>query len=136
MVIHGFWDGVKPVGLGRSAMQTHGVVGCVTHCLRHCAESRGRLNPSHGASHGDANQLGLPRALWWDDAKPQAVLGAQEQSVESVFDVVFARAHRAKPRVGVADLVQCSIQGVSKLHGLGRRMRFCHFVDGRPSKGP
>ena len=102
-VIHGFWDGVEPVWLGGLSTSARGVVRQVTHCLGHCAESRRRLNPSRGASHGGADQLGLPRALWQDDAEPQAVLGAQEQSAEPVLVVVFARAqgHTSGWRVGL-----------------------------------
>ena len=115
----------------------HGVVRQVTHRFRHGAEGGRQLNPSHSACHGNADQLRLPRMPRQNDAEPQAVLGPQEHSVEPVLlNVVFARAHWAKPRVGMPDFAQDPLQGMSELHGLRWRMRFRHFVDGRPPKVP
>ena len=100
------------------------------------AEGWRRLNPSHSARHGNAVQLQLPRAPWQNDAEPQTILGLQEQPVEPVLDVVFARAHWAMLGVGVSDVAQHPIEGMSKLHGLGWRMWLGHFVDGRPTEVP
>ena len=38
--------------------------------------------------------------------------------------------------VSMLDVAQHPIKGVSKLHGLGRPMRLCHFVDGGPTEVP
>ena len=71
-----------------------------------------------------------------NDPWPQAVLGIEEQSVESIFDVGLGHSSWSKFWVGVSDLEEEMFQGPAKLHGLVRRVCNGGIIHGRPSPLP
>ena len=52
----------------------------------------------------------------------------EEYAVETIFYIVLVEPWRTKPRVGVTQERQESVQGASKLHGFWRGVRYCGLV--------
>ena len=88
-------------GLARRILE--GLVGYVADSLGHGAERGRRLDPSHGASQRDSDELRLSGIFRQDEPQSEAVQGFEEETVEAILDVGFARAYRPVPRVGVPD---------------------------------
>jgi hypothetical protein len=53
--------------------------------------------------------LGLTFAPWKDDGEARAVLGVEEQAVESVLDVVLGEESRAELGIRVPDAPEYSV---------------------------
>jgi hypothetical protein len=94
-----FWPGVGG----------EGGIGNIRYRFRHGAEGGWRLRPSHGARHGYGDQLGLTFVPWKDDGEARAVLGVEEQAVESVLDVVLGEESRAELGIRVPDAPEYSV---------------------------
>ena len=95
----------------------------------HGAKGWRRLNPSHGASERDANELRLVIVARKDDGQPQVVLSIQEEAIEPILDVGFGDAHRAKLGISMTCLEEELVQSKSKLHGFRRRVWDGRVVD-------
>jgi hypothetical protein len=100
--------------------------------LGHGAKRGGRLHPSHGACHGDGNELLFSLVAGHDDGQAGAVIRAQEHAVVSVLDVVLAQMHRPVGGIRVTDVAEQAVQSAPKLEGFGRSVRQRLLVHGVP----
>ena len=92
-----------------------GLVGKLADGLRHGAERGRQLHPSHGASHGDPDELGFITVLGEDHSQSQAVKGLEEEVVESILAVLLAGVDRTVLWVGMANIMKDVWQGTPEL---------------------
>jgi hypothetical protein len=80
-----------------------GGIGDISYRLRHAAEGRRGLGPTHGAGHGYGYKLGLSFVAGEDDGQARAVRGVEKHSVEAILDVMLGEEGRSMLRVRVSD---------------------------------
>ena len=64
VIVEGLSECREAMGLAAQRVSLDASVGYVTDCLRHDAEGRRGLDPSHGAGERYSNELGLTFELW------------------------------------------------------------------------